>query len=79
LLIFVGLQVLFLVDPEPVKKLQSQYALYAHHFPGWATQSAAMSQYHLWTALEAEGCGANLQHYNPIVSFFELFSNLEKQ
>jgi len=26
-----------------------------------------MHQYMLWTALEAEGCGANLQHYNPII------------
>ncbi|KAI5200621.1 hypothetical protein AUEXF2481DRAFT_3029 [Aureobasidium subglaciale EXF-2481] len=59
--------ILFYEDPNPVKKLQSQFALYAQHFPGWATQSNAMAQYHLWTALEAEGCGANLQHYNPVV------------
>ena len=26
-----------------------------------------MHQYVLWTALEAEGCGANLQHYNPVI------------
>lgn len=26
-----------------------------------------MHQYALWTALEAEGLGCNLQHYNPIV------------
>jgi predicted oxidoreductase (fatty acid repression mutant protein) len=26
-----------------------------------------MHQYFLWVALEAEGFGANLQHYNPIV------------
>jgi len=25
-----------------------------------------MHQYALWTALEAEGFGANLQHYNPL-------------
>ena len=25
-----------------------------------------MHQYELWTALEAEGLGANLQHYNPL-------------
>ena len=24
-----------------------------------------MNQYVLWTALEAEGLGCNLQHYNP--------------
>lgn len=26
-----------------------------------------MHQYLLWMALNAEGCGANLQHYNPII------------
>lgn len=26
-----------------------------------------MHQYALWVALEAEGCGANLQHYNPVI------------
>lgn len=26
-----------------------------------------MHQYMMWTALEAEGLGANLQHYNPLV------------
>lgn len=51
----------------PVKDLQSKFALYASHFPGWATQSNAMHQYMMWTALEAEGCAANLQHYNPII------------
>ena len=25
-----------------------------------------MHQYMLWTALEAEGLGCNLQHYNPL-------------
>lgn len=25
-----------------------------------------MHQFALWTALEAEGLGANLQHYNPL-------------
>ncbi|GJC88765.1 putative nitroreductase HBN1 [Colletotrichum liriopes] len=29
--------------------------------------SAGMLQFILWTALEAEGLGANLQHYNPLV------------
>jgi len=26
-----------------------------------------MHQFAAWTALEAEGFGANLQHYNPII------------
>jgi predicted oxidoreductase (fatty acid repression mutant protein) len=36
-------------------------------FPDWAEQSGGMNQFALWTALAAEGLGANLQHYNPIV------------
>lgn len=27
-----------------------------------------MHQFYLWAALEAEGLGANLQHYNPIAN-----------
>jgi predicted oxidoreductase (fatty acid repression mutant protein) len=26
-----------------------------------------MHQYAVWVALEAEGLGANLQHYNPLI------------
>jgi len=26
-----------------------------------------MHQYAVWTALDAEGLGANLQHYNPLI------------
>ncbi|TKA50129.1 hypothetical protein B0A49_11969 [Cryomyces minteri] len=36
-------------------------------FPQWSEHTSAMHQYVLWTALEAEGFGANLQHYNPII------------
>jgi len=59
--------ILFFEDPNPVKEMQTKYAAYADKFPTWATESGAMHQYALWTALEAEGCGANLQHYNPLV------------
>ena len=40
---------------------------YAHHFPDWSDQTSGMHQFTLWTALEAEGFGASLQHYNPLV------------
>ena len=26
-----------------------------------------MHQYFMWCALEAAGCGVNLQHYNPLI------------
>ena len=41
--------------------------MYADKFPQWATQSDGMTQYAIWTTLEAEGLGANLQHYNPLI------------
>ena len=30
-------------------------------------QTNGMHQYTLWCALEAEGLGVNLQHYNPLI------------
>lgn len=60
-------QVLFFEDQEVVEGMQAKFALYADKFPIFATQSDAMLQYTLWTAFEAEGLGANLQHYNPLV------------
>lgn len=59
-------QVLFYEDPEPVKKLQSTFPQYADKFPQWSEHTSAMHQYMVWCALEAEGFGCNLQHYNPL-------------
>ncbi len=47
--------------------MQEKFALYADKFPLWASQSDGMLQFAVWTALEAEGLGANLQHYNPLI------------
>lgn len=60
-------QILFFEDETVVKGMQEKFALYADRFPIWATQSDAMLQHTLWVALEAEGLGANLQHYNPLI------------
>ena len=59
-------QILFYEDPAPIKKLQSTFAQYADKFPSWSEHTSAMHQYELWTALETEGFGCNLQHYNPL-------------
>ncbi|KAG6009685.1 hypothetical protein E4U54_008508 [Claviceps lovelessii] len=59
--------VLFFEDQDAIKAMQATYATYADRFPNWASQSAGMQQYLLWTALELEGLGANLQHYNPLI------------
>ncbi|KAI1214788.1 Nitroreductase [Annulohypoxylon truncatum] len=59
--------VLFFDDQNVVNGMQEKFALYADKFPIWAQQSNAMAQYVVWTALTAEGVGANLQHYNPLI------------
>jgi len=59
--------VLFFVNRPTVSGMQEKFALYAEKFPVWAIHSDGMNQYAIWTALEKEGLGANLQHYNPLI------------
>jgi uncharacterized protein len=59
--------ILFFEDPEPIDALAKAFTLYADKFPQWSEHTSAMHQFVIWTALEAEGLGANIQHYNPIV------------
>ncbi|MGR4029005.1 nitroreductase family protein, partial [Bacillus sp. ZZQ-131] len=50
-----------------VEGLQANFALYKDNFPTWSQQSSGMLQFAIWTALEIEGFGATLQHYNPLI------------
>jgi predicted oxidoreductase (fatty acid repression mutant protein) len=59
--------VLFFEDTSVVESFQNQYALYKDNFPVWSQQSSGMHQYVIWTALEMEGFGASLQHYNELI------------
>lgn len=59
--------VLYFEDQDVVEGLQKKFPLYADNFPGWSLQSSGMLQIVLWVALEAEGLGASLQHYNPLI------------
>ncbi|KAI1811601.1 Nitroreductase-like protein [Poronia punctata] len=59
--------VLTFVDTTVVSDFQEKFALYKDRFPTWAEHSTAMLQFAVWTTLEAEGLGANLQHYNPLI------------
>ncbi|NMO96527.1 nitroreductase family protein [Paenibacillus lemnae] len=59
--------VLFFEDSTVIANLQEQFAAYAENFPVWSQQSNGMLQLVVWTALEAEGLGASLQHYNPLI------------
>jgi len=59
--------VLFFEDASVIEDLQSKFALYKDNFPGFSLQSSGMHQYVVWTALEMEGFGASLQHYNELI------------
>ena len=59
--------VLYFEDSEVVEELQEKFALYKENFPIWSQQSSGMLQFAIWTALEIEGFGATLQHYNPLI------------
>lgn len=59
--------VLFFEDQDVISGLQEKFALYAENFPVWSEHSTAIAQFAVWSALHAEGVGASLQHYNPIV------------
>lgn len=61
-------QILFFTHRPSIKQQEEAYPQYADKFGHWAEQTDAMHEFVLWTALEAEGFGANLQHYNPIVN-----------
>jgi predicted oxidoreductase (fatty acid repression mutant protein) len=59
--------VLFFEDNSIIESLQEQFVTYKDNFPVWSQQSSGMHQYVIWTALEIEGFGASLQHYNELI------------
>lgn len=59
--------VLFFEDMAVVENLQNQFPLYKDNFPIWSNHSSGMHQFVIWTALEMEGFGVSLQHYNPLI------------
>ena len=59
--------VLLFEDMSVVEGLQRQFPLYADNFPVWSWESQGMCTLVVWTALEQEGLGASLQHYNPLI------------
>lgn len=59
--------VLYFDNGAITKSLQENYPLYKDNFPIWAEQSNGMLQITIWNMLVAEGLGANLQHYNPLI------------
>ncbi len=58
---------LFFEDQEIVEGLQKAFPDFYNHFPVWSEHATGILQYICWTALEDEGLGASLQHYNPLI------------
>jgi predicted oxidoreductase (fatty acid repression mutant protein) len=59
--------VLFFEDSSVIEFLQNKFPPYKDNFLSWSLQSSGMHQYVIWTALEIEGFGASLQHYNELI------------
>ena len=59
--------VLFFEDQDVIKGLQEKMPTFADNFPKWSQHSSGMLQFVIWTAIEKEGLGASLQHYNPLI------------
>ncbi|KAK7757546.1 type II nitroreductase [Diatrype stigma] len=59
--------ILLFADEKVMSASIANAPTYATQFPAWAAHSEGMLQLALWTALELEGLGANLQHYNPLI------------
>lgn len=59
--------ILFFEDSAVVQSLVEKFPLYKDAFPVYSLQSSGMLQFVIWTAIEAEGLGASLQHYNPLI------------
>ncbi|WP_374017311.1 nitroreductase family protein [Paenibacillus thiaminolyticus] len=59
--------ILFFEDQATIQRMQENAPSYKEQFPFWSHQGSAMLQYAVWMSLEADGIGASLQHYNPII------------
>ena len=59
--------VMFFEDTAVVDNLCAGFPLYADKFPVWSQHTNAMHQFTLWTSFEAEGLGASMQHYHPLI------------
>ena len=59
--------ILFFEDNDIVEYLQKEFPTYKDNFPIWSKESSGMHQFNIWTALELEGYGASLQHYNELI------------
>ncbi|PSE76545.1 nitroreductase [Acinetobacter nosocomialis] len=58
--------VVFWEAGSTIQQAQETHKASAHMFPEWSEHASGIHQILVWTALELEGFGANLQHMNAI-------------
>lgn len=59
--------VLYFEDETVTQSYMQKFPSYSENFPVWAMQHNGIFMYTVWTMLEANGMGASLQHYNPLI------------
>lgn len=59
---------MFFDDSAAYDFLTPRFAALSKNYPEWEEHSSGMHQFIVWTALEAEGLGCNLQHYQPSIT-----------
>ncbi|KAF2187336.1 nitroreductase family protein-like protein [Zopfia rhizophila CBS 207.26] len=59
--------VLLYEDLDVIRGYQVRFPRFKRHLPDFSEHNNAMQAFNLWTALQLEGFGCNLQHVNPIV------------
>ena len=63
--------VLWFEDADALEGLAKKQTLFGELVPEWGDVSSGMHQFLVWTALELEGLGCNLQHFNFMEGFVE--------
>jgi predicted oxidoreductase (fatty acid repression mutant protein) len=60
-------QILLYEDQAVLPSLQVKAPLFKNHVSQFSEHNSAILAGNLWTALELDGFGANLQHFNPYI------------
>lgn len=63
--------ILWFEDTDALDGLAAKNPMFSHLVPQWGDHSSGMHQFIVWTALELEGLGCNLQHFNFMPEFSE--------
>ncbi|MCF6514624.1 nitroreductase [Lactobacillus sp. S2-2] len=59
--------ILFFTEMDTVKNLEEKFTTYKDQFYNWSEQGQGNAQFAVWSGLEENGLGVNIQHYNPLI------------